>query len=406
VWYGRAVREHSEPQSRSQRRAAREQQPALLGASPTERLIALQRSAGNRAVAQLLARQPTPTADTVAPLDEAGLRSAADTYINAEYASAAHDALNDVMDMISSSMDWGSFLVALAGNLIWAAACFTTTGVFGVSVAGILVNAAAPGASTPNIDRGAFRKGATALIDGLVTQLLGNISGAAHETAAEVAAHHLSDADARHHLLLHLLKPEFIQQRGGLWFVDRPAIQKRIRADLLLLANAHATPWGGGGRFKYDYMVANHFKDTGWIFTHNKLQPVDQWQFGRTRVHAYVPAGGKDGFEAIVKADDVIWPGRLPWLKTIYLTSLGASGHMEIYLDGNNDIERVDVSGIFEDFGKRPSRPRGFPEPPDLEGQARKLLDRLWMMNGGKPEPIPSVELGYDWAPGRSFATR
>jgi hypothetical protein len=27
---------------------------------------------------------------------------------------------------------------------------------------------------------------------------------------------------------------------------------------------------------------------------------------------------------------------------------------MEVYLDGNNEIDRVDGSGIFEDFGKRP----------------------------------------------------
>ncbi|NUS17622.1 MAG: hypothetical protein HOY69_40550 [Streptomyces sp.] len=371
-------------------------------------LLALQRSAGNQAVARQLARDAASPAPPAPPLttrlDEGGLRSLADPYVNAEYAGAAREALEDVERLVSGSFDFGSFFVNLAGNLIWAAACFTQVGVFGISVAGILVSAGSPAASTA-LDKDAFHSRAQQMTDTFVGQLMGFIPQAAHETYAEATARGLDDAATRRLLLQKLFRPEFIAERGGLPFVDRPAIRHRITVELLERANAQSNHFGGPGRIKYDYTVWNHYHDAGLILTDNKLDPPDRWRFTRSAVWAYLPEGGRGALDELAR-EQWIDCAALPWPKTVYLSSSESDGHMEIMLDANNRIEHIFVAGIFEDLGKVHQSPRSMPVDPDREGATRTILARLWPGSGGRPEAVEGGLLWYAGSPGRSFATR
>ena len=402
VTTGRAVPPDQTARAARKRKPKATESPAPGPHSAAEAVLALQRSAGNQAVSRQLA--PGTATPLATRLDESGLRSLADPYVNAEYAGAAREALEDVERMVSGSFDHGAFFMNLAGNLIWAAACFTPTGAFGVSVAGILVSAASPGASTA-MDKDAFHSKAQQMTDTFVGELMGFIPQAAHETFTQATAAGLDDAATRRLLLSKLFKPEFIAERGGLPFVNRPAIRHRITVELLERANAQSNHFGGPGRLKYDYTVSNHVHDTGLIFTDNKLDPPGQWSFARTAVAAYLPEGGKTAFDELAK-ETSIDAAALPWAKTVYLTSSEGDGHMEILLDGNNRVEDIFVAGVFEDLGKVHQPPRSMPIPPDREGAVRIILGRMWSAGGGKPETIAGNQLQYAAMPGRSFATR
>ncbi len=213
------------------------QRLSRLDPATRARIVArMQRGHGNQYVQQL-ARQDHGTQQAPPPVagaagarpDIAGLRTLADSYINSQYASAARDGLSDAEAVLGNQFDYGSFLTALAGNLIWAAACFSTGGTaFVVSVAGIAVGAAAPSGST-NIDRAGFHAEATRKIDGIVTHLLNQIDRVTRDVDAVASECNLSDSDTRRELLQRLLKPEYIQTvQGGLPAVNRSAIANRI----------------------------------------------------------------------------------------------------------------------------------------------------------------------------------
>jgi hypothetical protein len=105
------------------------------------RVLALQRSAGNHATTAMLARNgPPAAAPPKAPPDDQKLSQLRDIALLAinTYEDGAADGILDAKGTLSSMSGWGPFVTALAGNVIWAAACFSTGGTaFAISLVGI-----------------------------------------------------------------------------------------------------------------------------------------------------------------------------------------------------------------------------------------------------------------------------
>src|SRR6185437_9268023 len=131
--------------------------------------------------------------------------------------------------VVGSTFDHGAFLTALAGNVIWATACFATGGAaFAISLAGIAVGAGAPGAST-TVDRAAFHQEASRLIDGIVQQLLNQIDGVTRAVDGEATTGGWDDNRTRQALLSRIFRPEYINTAaGGIPTVNRSPIAHRI----------------------------------------------------------------------------------------------------------------------------------------------------------------------------------
>jgi hypothetical protein len=173
-----------------------------------DEMLRLQRAAGNTAVARLIRRSSAPvvlqrrppttvrTIPTRAEIDERAApikrmmkevvkswkeesRWGVQNFVNAELEAK-------IDDVRSSGLTASSFLLSLAGNLIWAAACFTTGGAaFGISVLGIGIAASGslPGDKKLS-DRGAIAAMAKEVqnyLDQCETGLKAAIDQRAHE---------------------------------------------------------------------------------------------------------------------------------------------------------------------------------------------------------------------------------
>lgn len=313
--------------------------------------------------------------------DRSGLRSLADSYINAEYASAARDGVGNFEAIVGTSVDYGPLITALAGNLIWAGACFATGGTaFVISLAGIGVGTASPLASG-SVDRSAFHMWADSEITRITQHLLGQIVRVTDQVDAEATAQDLDDAETRMRLLRAQLRPEFIAVTGGLPTVSRSAIAHRVATEMLVKANAYGPGIlsYGGGRFIYDYSVSGHFEEHGfWPFDSTSLKPEAQWVFARGTTQAYIPQGEAAALTELQR-DPLLQPAQMPWQKTVYLHSVGTAGDIEIFLDAGNAITSARGYGLFEDLGRPPSRPasRSPPAPADPIGAARRVLDAM-----------------------------
>jgi hypothetical protein len=164
-----------------------------------------------------------PTNSPVARPDRSALRTIADVAINAEYQSGARDGLADFEAIVGSDMDAGAMLVNLAGNIIWAAACFTTGGpAFAISLAGIGVSTVSPAAST-NVDRAQFHDFATREIIRITNGLLAQIDRVTAGVDAEATRHGWDDTQTRTQLLQAIFRPEFIYARAA----SQPSIAPR-----------------------------------------------------------------------------------------------------------------------------------------------------------------------------------
>src|SRR5262245_61945444 len=93
------------------------------------RVLALQRTAGNAAVTSMLrgrALMPDPTLappDTVASPSLSEIESIATINVGNYYA-AASGAVEDFQNTGGDEPDWAAFWINIAGNVLWATACF------------------------------------------------------------------------------------------------------------------------------------------------------------------------------------------------------------------------------------------------------------------------------------------
>jgi hypothetical protein len=355
---------------------------------------------------------PAPTTAAAARPSLSDLVTIATSAINAEYVGAARDGLNDFESIVGGTFDFGPLMTALIGNLIWAAACFTTGGAaFAISLVGIGVGTASPAASG-SVDRPAFHQQSSDQIEAIRTYLLNQIVRVTSDINQQATAQNWDDFRTRHELLLRLLQPQYISMvSGGLPTVNRAVIAQKINNDLLTKANAYGASLlhpGGGGQFIYDYNVSGHFSDSGfWPFNSRDLTPVTSWHYTRGPTELYIPQGETAAFNTFSRIP-LIQPADMPFAKTVYIHSTGAAGDLIMWLNQSNNVSDAEGYGIFENFAQPPSRPasRSSPLPADPIGVSRTIISQMWSATGGGPPWVRGQDLQEALFPGRSRATR
>jgi hypothetical protein len=291
------------------------------------------------------------------------------------YQTAAADGVGQAVAIVGNP-GWRPFGLALAGNLIWAAACFTTGGAaFAISVAGIGVGAIG------SIPAGApeFKKWAEGtLIAKVVADAKGQVDTVTRAAAGEIESNGWDDNKVRHTLLMKMFRPEYIETLAGdIPNISRDKIEHRVNADVLIRANretAEPRVMQNPGFVRYVYGVNGYFQGHGrrWYYGDN-LDPLEKWKFTFKEATVRMDLGGDDAV-AELKKDPQIEPATMPFDKLVVLES--EDGDVVLVLDANN---------VF--FEKRTASPMwGRIEGPEV-------LARLWPSSGGKPPPIATSSL-------------
>ncbi|WP_028062414.1 hypothetical protein [Solirubrobacter soli] len=357
-------------------------QPQLPRGLHAGAVLALQRSAGNRAVTGMLARTAVPDTEPVFDPSKPTvleLQEIADKWIG-QYWGAAHQGLDDFDFAMRDGMtDYAPLLTALAGNLLWAAACFATgPTAFVVSLAGIGIGMGAPYTSG-KVDAGVFRRVMSDTIDGITNHLKQQIVRVATDSWHEAEGG--SDVGARLLMMRRLLDPAYIDpgSRDSIPTVNQPAIAHQVAKSLLLQANAYTAglqhPFGGG-RFVYEYELADYTSPTGGIYG-DVLKPVADWKITPAGTGAYIPQGAAAAL-AELKKDPMVSAATSGWTKTIVLRDERSSGTaFSIHFGADNTFTAVSRTGPFLhlDPGER---------------EAQEVVQRVW---GGPPPDIASAQL-------------
>jgi hypothetical protein len=341
----------------------------------TASLLAMQRAAGNHATAALLARQAAPKeAPRVRPDDQklSQLRDIALLAINT-YEDGAGDGILDARSTLASMSGWGPFATVLAGNLIWAAACFTTGGTaFVVSLAGIGLGSLP---SVPKAGDDFVPWAKTNLIKPVVDHLGTQIDRVTRDVLASLPSDGWDDNRVREAILSRLFKPEYIKTvSGGIPMADRGAVAHRIHSELLIRANRQVTdpfPGQNPGYVHYEYTVTGHTA-AGYEYG-DPLEPVENWKFALTGGELTMEEGGA-GAVAELKKDPKLAPAEMPLLKVVHLTSR-ENGFLVLTIDGKNAFFRKNANVVFQ--GADP----------------QKVLQSLWRDSGGLPPAIETSKL-------------
>jgi hypothetical protein len=287
------------------------QAPAVLGRALNHaNVLALQRTAGNQATAAMIARNgPTVAAPPKAPPDDQKLSQLRDIALLAinTYEDGATDGILDAKGTLSSMSGWGPFVTALAGNVIWAAACFSTGGTaFAISLVGIGVGMS-PSLPSNGEDFAAWAKGS--VIKEIRQRVESKVDSATKATLAKLGTDGWDDNQVRAEILGQLFKPEFVKViSGGIPMADRAAIAHRIHADILVRANrqvADPNPLQNPGYVHYNYTVSGH-RPPGYQYG-DELAPLESWKFALTGGELTMEEGGATAV-ADLKKDPTLKP--------------------------------------------------------------------------------------------------
>jgi hypothetical protein len=290
--------------------------------TPTDVAI-LQGAAGNTAVQRLLsAQRDGPVTDVLKPPapagkpggtgasvrlgDQSGYITAAQGYITS-YRTAALAGITDFQSSLAPDFDWSLFGAQVAGNVIWAAACFTTGGTaFMISIAGITLTTGAAAGSVTSAPT--FQTNATMRINDVDRYLNGRVTDVVADVFALAQKQGWDDNRTREEILNRMFASSYIVRTpGGLPNVDAPAIQATVQQRLLIEANAtqpmrgsrgtgamgHLTPTmireKVTGYLLYSYKVGNIKHDEG-FFHHDTMNDISAWQVGSGPSVALVPS--------------------------------------------------------------------------------------------------------------------
>ncbi len=205
-----------------------------------ERVLAyLESTAGNRAAAHVVQREPGARRQQDPNLVPATIEEAARDRIK-DWRIAAGEGLQDFVDselfnaVRAKEADWRGFGMSLAGNLLWATACFGTGGAaFALSALGIALAAmgTVPSSSAPRtadpaeLTKVALRRIVVAVQEAAYDAIPGVVSGA--------DASWLQDRDKSvEYTLLHIFDPKFLMARnvsGILAEINQPAVSAEFR---------------------------------------------------------------------------------------------------------------------------------------------------------------------------------
>jgi hypothetical protein len=304
------------------------------------------------------------------------------------YREAAVRGIDLFVRDMSGPFNWVAYWGSVGGNVIWAAACFSTGGTaFAISLAGIGVGSAAA-LSSP--DEEGFSVAAEDRTNALVTEMRNQVASKGDDVAREGAAASptWNENRSRSELLRRIgFKPEHIViASGGLTDVDAAGITARTRAALLLEANRWRMGVIGmtGGDAIYKYDLANYRISHYWGLSH-EAAPPSQWGVTPHSAQVLMPEGSsalasiRRGMPGPMKISE--WPVA----KTIVVPSDTTRGlsleYCLVRLDSRNQIEHTEVEGIFKDYVKE----RGL-LPNDY---GRQVVAKVWAASAGLPPNIP-----------------
>jgi hypothetical protein len=380
------------------------------GRSPRA-VLALQRAAGNAAVARLLTAHdhqtvarngptaPVADAPTVTRPKLSELETIAQGYIG-DYYSAASGGLTDFETTLADDVDWEPFWLGVMGNVLWATACFVTGPAtaaaatagkqFAVSMAGIGLAAAGAGLAVSN--KSEFHNAAVQThLDAVVKELNDQVKDVAASVDATAAKENWSDSRTRLELVQRLMKPEYMMvAKGGLPNIDQPAIRRLVQRTLILQANESgigAKNLAYAGEVVYHYEVTGA-KDSGSWYERATVAPTKEWEFKLTKVSVRLPAGGIGAVKQLQRSGK-LEPSKLKMMKHLSIMAVGSGlvfdDHFAIGLDENNKVNFVGESdaGIFDDMWKG---------SPGAMVYAQNAVNRAWASSGGLPPDVEKYE--------------
>jgi hypothetical protein len=268
---------------------------------------------------------------------------------------------------------WGPFATVLAGNLIWATACFTTGGTaFLISLGGIAIGSL-PGIPKSGEDFPGWAK--ANLIKPVVDHLDARVDTVTRDVLATLPSDGWDDNKVRSAILTRLFKPEYIKTiSGGLPMADRAAVAHRVHAEILIRANrqvADPFPLQNPGYIHYHYSVTGH-TPAGYEVP-DPLEPVENWKFAFTGGELTMEQGGATAV-AELKKDRTLKPAEMPLIKVVHLSS-SEGGFLVLTIDGKNAYFRKHGNVVFQRV------------------DPLKVIEHLWRDSRGLPPEIETAKL-------------
>ena len=314
---------------------------------------------------------PTPTVDTLQDVARDAIE---------QVWGAQNQGLDDFENAMEGSADWGTLALVTAGNVIWAAAAFTTGGAaFLVSLEGIALSTSASAAGVG--DRPGFHQQKRRDIDAIKQACDARISAVSNEVHEEA----WDGNRARYELLKRLLKPAYVERtEGGVPVIKSDAIAASVEKDLLL--KAATSPWRdwagwehGNAWVEYNYSVGN-------VMHGLAAEPRSEWDSSLWGVSMFPIPEGRDIGERLEtihaqtlhRAMDIAtWPIR----KRINVTLRGA-GRVNVMLGPGNGV--VSATHTLGDDQLRAMHRADESVPEEADALPLYVLRLLW---GGETKP-------------------
>lgn len=309
---------------------------------------------------------------------------------------AQNQGLVDFEHQLGSDLDFGAIAASVFGNMIWAAACFTTGELaFVISVVGIGVGTAGP--LIPHVkDQPSFHNAARKQIDDLKANADGRIDAVVRDVREDALRNGWDGSKAREHLLQRLLKPDYFHVvHGGLPVLDLPAVAASVEKQLLF--RAATTPWKdwAGWRKGDAWLGFNYTIDDAEEGLFKPVAP-SRWPAAKTRWVWVFPLGNAEipdlNKRLNVLHDEVLhqpkdtrnWPIR----KDVEVL-IRRAGNVYIVLRPDNrfqswstNIDDRYINGWLKLAGIEGASKEKFPE---------LLLGQIWKESGGEPPVIEKL---------------
>jgi len=268
-------------------------------------VLRLQRLAGNEAVTSLLSpstvqreQSPTTTAAPIAKPDVAEKEGALPAQDIMEQIAmqwvqniwnAQNQGLNDFVKD-SDVPDWPAFWLTVAGNILWAAACFVVpeaavagavveselpVGAFLTSLGGIAVSTTASAGTVKGQDD--VYNQMRADIDALFKTLKDSVGPKTKKAHAYGAKHGWDASETWRQLMRMLLRKEFVGMGESVPVVDSPKVAALVEQQLFLkLGSTKSKSWAGWEHgnwwIEYNYHVHDAFPGL------RRVAPVSGWK--------------------------------------------------------------------------------------------------------------------------------
>jgi hypothetical protein len=267
---------------------------------------------------------------------------------------------------------------ALAGNLIWATACFATGGTaFAISLGGIAVGALG---TLPKKGPEFAQWADDNLVQKVVGEAQGKVDALTRAIHAQLQDTGWDDSQIRRELIRQMFKDEYVKLiPGGIPEIHYEQIKHRVHVECLFQANRQVyapQPLQNPGSVSYEYLVSGNVPK-GFSYG-DRPRPLDQWNFEFRGATLRLGEGGSAAVGE-VKKDPTISPSHMPMEKLVVLESAGSAG------GGGQIVVVLDAQNQYFD-----TRGRALPFA-GVDG--KDILQQVWKATGGKPPDLPTSAL-------------